>query len=70
MHAVAETHDTLSKRSPPGPGPGLGLGTTDQRAPFHDSTRVLVLWPPTAVHAVAETHDTPQRVLPRTSGPG
>jgi hypothetical protein len=66
MHATGETHATPSSslvvRA------RLGLGTTDQRVPSHDWTRVpeplLSVKAPTAVHASAETQDTASRTFP------
>ena len=62
VQAAAETQDTPSRKLPP--VPGLRLGTTDQRVPFQDSTRVLLTplltWGPAAMQA-AETQDTLSR---------
>jgi hypothetical protein len=73
MQASFEAHDTPRKASPP--VTGLRLGTTDQRAPFQDSARVLATpllfpEPPTAMHATGETHDTPDRSVPLLPGVG
>src|SRR5215469_6634536 len=71
VQLVAVTQDTALRLAPS----RSTTGTTDQRAPFHDSMSWVEAPPapelyPTATHTVPEVHDTPNSTLPVAEGLG